>query len=215
MTELRASLAVIAAVLRKDLAIEWRSRQLLASMLVFVLLVILIFNFALDLDARARAELSAGVLWATFAFAGTLGLNRSGAIEKDAGAMNSWLLTPVDYGAVYLGKTLANMVFILIVALFSLPVYGVLYNVNLIHPGLLLVLALGSWGYSALGTLLAAWRLRRAAGSCCSRSWCFPCCCPCWFLRCAPAAFFCRDSQWPTFGRALTCSSFMRCACRC
>lgn len=156
MTELRRSLSVIAAVLRKDLAIEWRSRQLLGSMLVFVLLVILIFNFALDLDARARAELSAGVLWATFAFAGTLGLNRSGALEKEGGAMNSWLLAPVDYGAVYLGKTLVNMVFMLVVALFSLPVYGLLYNVNLIQPGLLLVLLLGSWGYSALGTMLAA-----------------------------------------------------------
>lgn len=156
MTELCAFFTAVFVTTRKDLTIEWRSRQLLAAMLVFVLLVILIFNFALDLDARMRAELSAGVLWATFAFAGTLGLNRSAAIEKDAGALNSLLLAPVDYGAVYLGKTIANTLFILFVAVASLPVYGILYNVNLFQPGLLLVLALGAWGYAALGTLLAA-----------------------------------------------------------
>ena len=72
-----AYLETVFAILRKDMAVEWRSRQLLAAMLIFTLLVILIFNFALELDARARSEVSAGVLWATFAFAGTLGLSRT------------------------------------------------------------------------------------------------------------------------------------------
>jgi heme exporter protein B len=151
-----AFFAAVAAIVRKDLAVEWRSRQQLASMLVFALLVILIFNFALELDARVRAQVSAGVLWATFAFAGTLGLNRSMAIEKDGGALDGLLLAPVDRSAIYFAKMLVNTLFILVVALITLPVYGVLYNVNLWNGGLLLVIALGAWGFSAAGTLLSA-----------------------------------------------------------
>ncbi|MCL5429177.1 MAG: heme exporter protein CcmB [Chloroflexi bacterium] len=148
-------LATVFAILRKDLAVEWRSRQLLAAMLIFTLLVILIFNFALELDARVRSEVSAGVLWATFAFAGTLGLNRSMAVEKEGKALDGLLLAPVDRSAVYFGKAFANLFFMLVVAVLILPMYAILYNVNLWHSGFLLVVLLGSWGYSAIGTLLA------------------------------------------------------------
>ncbi len=148
-------LGSVIAILRKDLAVEWRSRQLLAAMLVFAFLVILIFNFALELDARARLDVSAGVLWATFAFAGTLGLSRSMAIERERQSLDALLLAPVDRSAIYFGKTLANLFFMLVVEIFTLPLYAVLYNANLFNAGLLLVILLGSWGYSAVGTLLA------------------------------------------------------------
>lgn len=148
--------SVAFVILRKDLAVEWRSRQLLTAMLVFSILVFLIFNFALELDARLRAEVSAGVLWATFAFAGTLGLNRSMTIEKEHSSLDGLLLAPADRSAIYFGKTMANMVFMLVVELFTLPIYAVLYNVNLFTPGFLIVIILGSWAYSAVGTLLAA-----------------------------------------------------------
>lgn len=149
-------LATVVAVVRKDLVVEWRSRQLFASMVVFALLVILIFNFALELDALARAELSAGVLWSTFAFAGTLGLSRGWAIEREGRALDGLLLAPVDRSAIYFGKAIANMIFMLLVALVTLPVYGILYNVALFQVGLLAVVSLGAWSYSAVGTLLAA-----------------------------------------------------------
>jgi heme exporter protein B len=146
----------VAAVVWKDLAAELRSRELLSSMLVFALLVILIFNFALDLEAGVRMAVTAGVLWATFAFAGTLGLNRSMAMEKDRGCLDGLLLAPVDRSAIYFGKALGNLVFMLIVAAIVLPVYSVLYNVNLIQPGLVLVIILGSLGYVGVGTLLSS-----------------------------------------------------------
>lgn len=153
---MKAYLAAIGAILRKDLAVEWRSRQLLLSMLVFALLVILIFNFALELDARVRAEVSSGVLWSTFAFAGTLGLSRAWAIEREGRAMDGLMLAPVDRSAIYFGKAIANLLVMLLVAAIMLPVYGVLYNVNLFVPGMLLIVFLGIWAYSAVGTLLAA-----------------------------------------------------------
>ena len=146
----------LGAVVWKDLAAELRSRELISSMGVFALLVIFIFNFALELDAAARANVTSGVLWVTFTFAGTLGLNRSMAIEKDRGCLDGLLLAPVDRTAIYFGKALANFIFILAIAAIVLPVYSILYNANLLNPGLLLVILLGVEGYVAVGTLLAS-----------------------------------------------------------
>lgn len=146
----------IGAIVWKDLRAEFRSYELISAMLVFSLLVILIFNFALELDIKTRQSVTAGVLWSTFAFAGTLGLNRSMAIEKDRGCLDGLLLAPVDRSAIYFGKFISNLVFMLIVEVIVLPVYSVLYNTNLFQWGLLLVILLGSIGYTAVGTLLAA-----------------------------------------------------------
>jgi heme exporter protein B len=152
---LRAFWRAVAAITWKDLAAEFRSRELFSAMLVFSLLVVLIFNFALELDIKTRQSVTAGVLWVTFAFAGTLGLNRSMTIEKDQGSLDGLLLAPVDRSAIYFGKVLANLVFMLLVAAIGLPVYSFLYNVNLFKSGLLLILLLGSVGYIVVGTLLA------------------------------------------------------------
>ncbi len=151
-----AYLRAIWAVVWKDIAAELRSRELVSAMLVFSLLVILIFNFALDLDPGTRASVTSGVLWTTFAFAGTLGLNRSMAMEKDRGCMDGLLLAPVDRSAIYFGKAIGNLIFMFTVEAIVLPVYSVLYNTNLFKPGLLLVILLGSIGYVAVGTLLAS-----------------------------------------------------------
>jgi heme exporter protein B len=149
-------LRALGAIVWKDLAAELRSRELLSAMLVFALLVILIFNFALELDAATRYSVTSGVLWVTFAFAGTLGLNRSMSMEKDRGCLDGLLLAPVDRSAIYFGKAIGNLIFMLIVEAIVLPVYSVLYNVNLFHPGLILVILLGSIGYVAVGTLLSS-----------------------------------------------------------
>ena len=148
-------LRTVWAVVWKDVAAEIRSRELLSAMLVFALLVIFIFNFALELDAKTRANVTAGVLWATFAFAGTLGLNRSMAMEKDRGCLDGLLLAPVDRSAIYFGKVLGNLFFMLIVEAIVLPVYSILYNINLFNSGLVLVILLGSIGYVVVGTLLS------------------------------------------------------------
>jgi heme exporter protein B len=144
------------AIVWKDLAAELRSRELLGAMLVFALLVILIFNFALELSIRTMETVTAGVLWVTFTFAGTLGLNRSMAIEKDRGCLDGLLLAPVDRSALYFGKALGNLIFMFIVEAIVLPIFSVLYGVNLFNPMLLVVILLGSLGYVAVGTLLAS-----------------------------------------------------------
>jgi heme exporter protein B len=155
-SQTRAYLRSLFAIVWKDIAAELRSRELISAMLVFALLVILIFNFALQLDARERANVTSGVLWVTFSFAGTLGLNRSLAIEKDRGCLDGLLLAPVDRSSIYFGKAIGNLLFMFIVEAIVLPIYSILYNVNLFIPGLIGVILLGSVGYVAVGTLLAS-----------------------------------------------------------
>lgn len=150
---LKATLAII----HKDLAAEFRSRELLTAMLTFSVLVILIFNFALDLNIDVRQKVTAGVLWTTFAFAGTLGLNRSMAVEKDRGCMDGLLLAPVDRSAIFFGKAISNLAFMLIVEAIVLPLYAFFYNETRIFKlEFIAVLLLGSIGYIAVGTLLSA-----------------------------------------------------------
>jgi heme exporter protein B len=152
---MKSYLNAVRAVIWKDLTAEWRTRENLSAMLVFALLVILIFNFALELDIQAQESLSAGVLWATFIFAGTIGLNRSMAVEKDRGCLDGMLLAPVDRSVIYFGKAISNLIFMVLVEIIVLPVYSFLYQVSVFQPGFLLVVLLGSIGYVAVGTLLA------------------------------------------------------------
>jgi heme exporter protein B len=144
------------AIVQKDLAAEFRSRELFSAMLVFSLLVIIIFNFALELDITVRRSVAAGILWTTFAFAGTLGWNRSMAVEKDRGCMDGLLLAPVDRSAIFFGKTISNLIFMLVVEAIVLPVYAMLYSeMRILQPAFLGVILLGSIGYTSVGTLLS------------------------------------------------------------
>jgi heme exporter protein B len=146
----------VGAIVWKDLAAELRSRELISSMVVFAILMILIFNFALELDRTARENVAAGVLWVTTVFTGTLGLNRSLAAEKDRGSLDGLLLAPMDRSALYFGKALGNLLFILIVEAIIIPVFNILFNVAMLQPLVLLVVLLGALGYAAVGTLLAS-----------------------------------------------------------
>jgi heme exporter protein B len=146
------------AVFRKDLAIELRTKDSLNTMLFFGIVVLVVFHFALrsgEVEARAAAP---GVLWVAFAFAGTLGLNRMFAAEKENGCLEGLMMMPADRGVLYLGKMLAGTVFMLAaeavifvasLVFFNLEVWGEL-------PWLGLVFLLGTLGFTAVGTLLAA-----------------------------------------------------------
>jgi heme exporter protein B len=151
-----AYLRAVIAIARKDLTAEVRSRELISAMLVFSLLVVLVFNFALELDRAARETVSAGVLWVTFMFSGTLGLNRAFAQEKDRGSMDGLLLAPVDRTAIYFGKLISTLAIMLLVEAVVIPVFSVLYNISLFQPLVLVTILLGTLGYAGVGTLLAS-----------------------------------------------------------
>jgi heme exporter protein B len=146
----------VLAIVAKDIAAELHTREMISAMLVFSVLALLVFSFALDLGGAMARAAAPGVLWATVAFAGTLGLSRSLAREQQTGCMDGLLLVPMDRSAIFLGKALGNLAFAGIVEAVLLPLFSVLFDTPLLRPGVLVVTALGTVGYAAVGTLLAA-----------------------------------------------------------
>jgi heme exporter protein B len=144
------------AIIAKDLAAELRTRETVSAMLVFGVLAVLVFSFALDLQGATARAAAPGVLWATVAFAGTLGLSRTMARERQSGCIDGLLLAPIDRSGILLGKALGSMVMMLIVQSILLPLLSVLFDVSLLQLDVLSVVALGTAGYAITGTLLAA-----------------------------------------------------------
>ena len=145
------------AVLEKDFRIELRTRDAISAALVFSILVLVVFNFALDVNTPEMRRLAAGFFWVAFAFAGTLALDRSFALEKESGAGRALALAPVDAGGIYLGKCAANAVFLFITQLVSLPLFVIFFDVSILRPGALAAsFALGSIAFAAVGTLFSA-----------------------------------------------------------
>lgn len=144
------------AMVQKDLLIELRSRDLLSSAVVFALLVLLIFNFALDLTGNTVRAVAPGILWITLIFAGMLTLGRSFAREQERDALQGLLLAPVDRGGLFLAKLCVNLLLLGIVELFAVPIFIALYNLNLRLLDLVLILLLGTVGFVSVGTLFSA-----------------------------------------------------------
>lgn len=153
---MRSYMDKVMAVLAKDVASELRSREVLSSMFVFSILVMVIFNFAFELKVENTEAVAPGVLWVAIAFAGMLGLNRSFISEKDRGCIEGLLLCPVDRSAIYVGKMLGNLVFMLSTEAIVLPVFAAFFNISVFSPTLLLVVFLGTVGFAAVGTLFSA-----------------------------------------------------------
>ena len=144
------------AIVNKDIAAELHTKEMVSAMLVFSALTLLIFSFALDLRGDVAEAAAPGVLWATIVFAGTLGLSRSLVREHQDGCIDGLLLAPMDRSAIFLGKAAGNFLFMAAVEVILLPFFSALFDVPLLQPEVGLVLALGTLGYAAVGTLLAA-----------------------------------------------------------
>lgn len=143
-------------IVKKDIVAELRTKETLSMMLIFVLLVVFIFNFAFDLRVDNVREVAPGVMWVAFVFAGVLGLNRSFIQEVDKGCLDGLLMTPVDRSLIYLGKMLGNLIFMLVVDAIALPVFSVLLNLALVRWEIVLIVALGTLGFAGVGTLFSA-----------------------------------------------------------
>ena len=112
----------------KDVLLEIRTRDIVVSALVFALLVLVVFNFALNGTPRLTDDLAPGILWVSFTFAGILAMNRAFVLEKDKGSLDGLLLTPVSRDSIYFGKMLGVFVFMIVVEVALLPIFAVLFN---------------------------------------------------------------------------------------
>jgi heme exporter protein B len=149
------ALTQISALVRKDMLTELRTRESITAMVVFAVMAIVMFNFALRLRVDTFRPLTPGVLWVTLVFAGTLGLSRSMSSEQFNQCMDGLLLAPCDRSVIFLGKAITNVVFTLAAAAVVVPVMAILFDETLIQPGVIGVVALGVVGYSGAGTLIA------------------------------------------------------------
>ena len=145
-------------VAAKDLRSELRTKEALNASLSFALVILLLFSFAFDPTAETTREISGGLLWLVFAFAGALILNRSFARELENDCLDALIASPVPGPALFLGKTIANYALLLGIEVVCLPIFGVFYNVRWTQqlPWLALVLILASWGISVVGTVFSA-----------------------------------------------------------
>ncbi len=152
------TLKVIWTIFVKDLRVEWRNRETLASMCVFGLLVVFLFNFAFQTAREETLRLLPGLLWIAFAFAGILGFNRSFAAERENACLEGLILAPIDPSAIFLGKMLANLFFLGIAEVVVVFAASLWYNFSFVpslKPFALIAFA-GTLGYAALGTIFGA-----------------------------------------------------------
>jgi heme exporter protein B len=143
-------------LLAKEIAVELRSKETVPSMAVFAAAALVIFQFAFDLRGPILPLVTPGVLWVAVLFASILALGRSFTREVERGSLEGILASPADPGALYLAKAVGNFLELLALQVVIVPLTAALFDLNLFHPWLLLVMALGSLGVSAVGTVLAA-----------------------------------------------------------
>lgn len=145
-------------ILRKDLLIELRTKDSLNAMVFFGIVVLVIFNFALESIRESISFAVPGVLWVSFAFSGTLGLNRMFASERENSCLQGLLMLPVDRGILYLGKMLAASIFMLVTEVVIFVFTLVFFNLTVWReiPYLVLVCLVGTLGFTAVGALLSA-----------------------------------------------------------
>jgi heme exporter protein B len=148
----------VLAIIRKDILSEWRTREALGSMALFSLLVVVIFGFCFETRTVDRQFAAPGMLWVAFSFSGILGLGHSFAIERHRSSLQALLLAPVDRSAIFLGKTIGNVLLLTIVEAVTIPVFSILLHVPVLSclPSLALVTFLSTVGFAAVGTLLSA-----------------------------------------------------------
>lgn len=145
-------------ILRKDLLLEWRTKESVPAMTLFSITVYVLFHFGLDRNSLDGA-LAAGVLWVTLLLAAVIGVSRLFAAEREQGGIDALLLAPVDRTALFLAKAAALFLFLVAVEIVAVPAFGLL----LLGPGLggalpelPLILVLGDLGIAAVGALVAA-----------------------------------------------------------
>ena len=149
-------------VLRKDIAVEVRSWELVSTTVFFAFTCVLVFAFALVQEGRAVADVASGILWIAIAFSGTLALGRTFERERQTETLRALMLAPADRPAIYVGKLAGILLLMGLTELMLVPLIGLFFQAPIAERPLLLaaLIAAGTIGYAAVGTLFAAMLVR-------------------------------------------------------
>jgi heme exporter protein B len=159
---MREFMRAVWVVTRKDILIETRTREILFTTLFFALACVLVFAFGFVREGRAVQDAAAGILWIAIAFSGTLALGRAFERERHGETLRALLMAPIDRPALYVGKLLGIVILLAVVELLIVPLVGIMFQARLFAYPLLMVglLAAGTIGFAAVGTLFAAMLVR-------------------------------------------------------
>lgn len=149
-------------VMRKDLTVEVRSREILYTTVFFAVACVLVFSFALVKEGRPLEDAAAGIMWISVAFAGTLALGRTFERERHSETLRALMLAPASRPAIYVGKLLGIVLLLLIVEAVLVPLVGLLFHAPIASRPVELIglLVTGTIGFSSVGTLFAAMLVR-------------------------------------------------------
>jgi heme exporter protein B len=145
-------------IIAKDLRAELRTKEAVNAALAFAIIILVLFSFVFDPGEEETKMFAGGLLWIVFAFAGTLVLNRSFARELPNDCLDALIAAPISGAVLFLGKALANYLLVMALELVALPIFGIFYYVKWYDHfwQMMLVLALGTWGITVIGTLFSA-----------------------------------------------------------
>jgi heme exporter protein B len=148
--------------LAKDLRLEWRSKDALNSMLFFALLVVVLFSLAFDPTQAASRRIAGGILSVAILFAAVMALNQAWARELRHQVLDAQRMTPAPASSLFIGKAVANFLFVTVIEIILAPLFAIFYNLHPIGQGWLLaaVLPLGTWALVVNGTFFAALSIR-------------------------------------------------------
>jgi heme exporter protein B len=146
----------VIAITWKDVLAETRTKEIILAVLFFALLVIIIFSFAFGTNQDLVKQVAPGMLWVTFAFSGVLSLNRAFVMEKEDGCMEGLMVSPVSREAIYVGKLLGSLLFLLVIEAAALPIFAFLFNLNVISVQQVVIIFFTTVGFVAVGTLFSA-----------------------------------------------------------
>ncbi len=149
-------LGPVLVIVWKDILLELRSRDLVVSVLVFGLVVVVVFNFALNSAPGMAEQLAPGILWTAFAFAAILAMNRAFVRDQEQGGLEGLLISPVSRDAIFLGKALTSLIFMLLIEAALLPIFAVMLDFSARSFNLILTIFLGTLGFAVVGTLFSA-----------------------------------------------------------
>ena len=148
--------ATIFAVAWKDILLELRTKNVITAVLTFALVSMVIFSFAFEPTPKIIAMVAPGILWVAITFAGLLGLNRSFSMEEENESLEGLLLCPVTRDVIYFGKLLGIFLFMLVAEVILLPVFAILYNLDVFEIGMFVIMTLTTLGFAGIGTLFSA-----------------------------------------------------------
>ena len=144
------------AIVKKDLRIEFHTRQTISIMVMFSLASIVMYNFALETDLAAARNVASGLLWATILLAVTLGLNRAIGIEQENQTIDTLLMAPIDRRVIYVAKLITVFIFTFILEVILIFAFTIFFNKPFWQPVILLILVLGTVGYIGAGVLITS-----------------------------------------------------------